>query len=202
MWIQSLYKLLRPFCIFGLIVTLHLVAACNATPTPSLTPSVPTTVPAPTTAAPITPAPTAPPPRITPIPTALPSHGGPIRDHISFVDTLRARGYTVEIADSIEQPFLRGIGTQLRISGGDFAQPVELQSFDYEQDELKSDPLQAAEEDASQIEPSRQPRTMQIEWIARPHFYHKERVIVLYLGSDPQAPALWGELLGPPFVGK
>ncbi|HZQ06828.1 MAG TPA: hypothetical protein VFD70_09625 [Anaerolineae bacterium] len=141
-------------------------------------------------------------PTILSQPTAIPSHGGPIRDHVSFVDALRARGYTVDIVDSVEQPFLRGTGTILRVSGGNLTQPIELQSFNYQQEEVKMDPLQAAAQDAQQIEPSGQPSTMRIEWIAPPHFYHKERVIVLYVGSDSQALALLKELLGPPFAGK
>ena len=117
-------------------------------------------------------------------------------------DTLRAKGYIVDIVDSVEQPFLRGIGTLLRVSGGNLSQPIELQSFNYQQEDVKMDPLQAAEQDAEQIEPSGQPHTMRIEWLAPPHFYHKERVIVLYLGSDAQTLALLKELLGPPFAGK
>jgi len=65
-----------------------------------------------------------------------------------------------------------------------------------------TDPLQAAEEDARQIVPSGQPRTMRINWMAPPCFFPQGRVIPLYLGSDAQALALLQALLGPQFAGK
>ncbi len=42
------------------------------------------------------------------------SHGGPLRDHVSFVDHLRGQGYRVEPVAEIRQPFLRAEGTVLR----------------------------------------------------------------------------------------
>src|SRR5207237_3671459 len=68
--------------------------------------------------------------------TPVASHGGPVKDHVSFVDALRAKGFVVEIAGSIEQPFLRAKGTTLRVSGDNFSQPVELQSLNYDDTDL------------------------------------------------------------------
>ena len=135
-------------------------------------------------------------------PTPVVSHGGPVKDHVSFVDALRAKGLTVAIVESVEQPFLRGKGTTLRVSGGSLTQAAELQSFNYDDTDLRTDGLKAATEDASQIEPTGNPKTMRINWIAPPHFFRKERVIVIYLGSDASALAVLTELLGPQFAGK
>jgi hypothetical protein len=134
--------------------------------------------------------------------TPVVSHGGPVKDHVSFVDALRAKGLTVEVVGSIEQPFLRAKGTTLRVSGGNLSQPAELQSFNYDDTDLRTDGLKAAADDATQIEPDGNPKTMRISWIAPPHFFHKERVIVLYLGSDANVLAILNDLLGAQFAGQ
>jgi len=123
------------------------------------------------------------------------SHGGPVRDHVSMIDHLRARGYTVEPIGDVEQPFLRAEGTTLRISGGDIEQPVEMQSYDYNDTE-------AAAADAAQIGPDGNPRTAMITWVAPPHFFLKERAFVLYVGSDPAVLRLLNDMLGPQFAGR
>lgn len=134
--------------------------------------------------------------------TPVASHGGPVKDQVSFVDALRAKGLTVDIVGSVEQPFLQPEGTTLRVSGGSLKEPAELQSFNYDDKELGTDGLKAAAEDASQIEPNGNPRTARINWVAPPHFFHKDRVIVIYLGSDANALSLLTELLGPQFAGR
>jgi hypothetical protein len=134
--------------------------------------------------------------------TPVASRGGSVKDHLSFVDALRAKGLTVDILGSVEQPFLQAKGTGLRLSGSSLKEPAELQSFNYDDRALGTDGLKAAAEDASQIEPNGNPRTARINWIAPPHFFRRERVIVIYLGSDANALALLTELLGPQFAGR
>lgn len=132
---------------------------------------------------------------------AVQSHGAPVRDHVSFVDYLRGQGRTVEIVGDVQQPFLRAKGTTLRISGGDIKQPAEIQSYNYDPNEIP-DAAKAAAADAQNIGPDGNPRTMMITWVAPPHFYRKERVIVIYLGSDPAALKLLTDALGPQFAGR
>ncbi len=122
------------------------------------------------------------------------SHGGPVVDHVSFVDALRACGVTVQPGDMIEQPFLRAEGIVLQLRGGGLSQPVEVQSFAYE------DSATAAA-DAAQIGPDGNPPTMMITWIGTPHFFRAERVIVLYVGEDQTTIGLVTDILGLPFVG-
>ncbi len=135
----------------------------------------------------------------TTTPTA--SQGGPVKDQASFVDALRRKGLKVDVTGSVEQPFLQTEGTTLTVSGGNLKEPAELQSFNYDDKDLGTNGLNAAAEDASQIDPNGNPRTARINWIAPPHFFRKERVIVIYLGRDTNALALLTELLGPAFAG-
>ncbi len=130
------------------------------------------------------------------------SHGGPVRDHVSFVDNLRAAGYTVSPSGDVQQPFLLPRGTLLRISGGDLTAPADLQSFSYDDRDLGTDGMAAAQADVNQIQPDGQPRTARVTWSGPPHFFHKDRVIVLYVGSDPQLLGELQVLLGPQFAGQ
>jgi len=136
-----------------------------------------------------------------PLHPGTPSHGGPIVDHVSFVDKLRGKRCAVDPSGSVWQPFLRGEGIVLRVSDCTVAQPVELQSFWYHTDDLHTDGLRAAEEDARGIDAAGQPVAMPQDWAAPPHFFRKERAFVLFLGDDPVMLDLLTELLGPQFAG-
>ena len=130
------------------------------------------------------------------------SHGGPVRDHVSLVDTLRSDGYTVDPVQDVQQPFLRARGTLVRISGGDLSAPADVQSYNYDDRDLGTDGLAAAQADAAQIQPDGQPRTASVAWSGPSHFFHKERVIVIYVGSDAQLPRELSKLLGSQFAGQ
>lgn len=130
------------------------------------------------------------------------SHGGPFKDHVSLVDALRAKGLVVDIAGTIAQPFLRAKGTTLRVSGGPLKQAAELSSFNYDDTDLRADGLKVAADDADQIDHNGNPRTMRVNWVAPPHFFRRERVIVIYLGSDAKMLAPLLDLLGPQCAGQ
>jgi hypothetical protein len=128
-------------------------------------------------------------------PVATPQAGGPIVDADGLAAALRACGLTVEPAGAVEQPFLRpASGEVLTLSGGDLAQPADVQVFAYEDEAL-------AAADAAAIGPDGNPKTMMIHWIAPPHFFRSGSVIVLYLGEDPAVIDLLTAVLGPPFAG-
>ncbi len=57
----------------------------------------------------------------------------------------------------------------------------------------------AAEANAAQIPPSAD--TGMTDWVAPPHFFRCDRVIVLYLGQEQHIPAALTELCGPQFAG-
>ena len=58
------------------------------------------------------------------------SHGGPVRDHVSFVDALRAAGYGVAIVGPVQQPFLRAEPAGTVVAHVPF--PAGLHVSDYE----------------------------------------------------------------------
>lgn len=129
------------------------------------------------------------------------SHGGPVVDHVSFVDALRRQGCAVGPVGAVRQPFLRGRGVVLRASGCGLARTAELRSFWYHTDDLGADGLRAAEEDARGVGPDGQPTATAVAWAAPPHFFRKERALVLYLGDDPAMLHLLMTLLRPQCAG-
>ncbi len=126
--------------------------------------------------------------------TTTASHGAAVMDQVSLVDQLRSMGYTVDDVGDVEQPFFQTSGTTMRVSGGALQEPVDLQVFNY-------DDAGATEADAQQIGPDGNPLTMMITWVAPPHFFRKDKVIVLYLGSDQEAITLLTQALGSQFAG-
>lgn len=129
-----------------------------------------------------------------------PSHGGPVQDHVSFVDALRARGLRADPVSHVPSPVsMRGFGTRLAVSGGAISE-VTLDSFWYDPTDLRpiGDATKIAEEDAAAIRVA-DPRKI----AAGPfHAYRKERVIVIYAGADAAVIGLLAEVLGPEFAGS
>lgn len=122
--------------------------------------------------------------------------GTSIVDQASLADALRACGVDVEESGTVQQPFLTPeSGNLLHLSGGDLSQPADVQVFEYAD-------ADRADADAEQIGPDGHPATMMIHWIAPPHFFRGERLIVLYLGEDQAVIDLLSTLLGPPFAGE
>ena len=134
--------------------------------------------------------------------TSMSTHGGPVRDHVSLIDYLRAQGLTADPVGSVEQPFLQAEGTTVRISGGPITQPAEVQSYDYNDTDFGGNGAAAAESDAEQIDQDGNPRTMMITWVAPPHFFRKERAFVIYLGEDPAVLQVLSDALGQQFAGR
>jgi hypothetical protein len=128
----------------------------------------------------------------TPVPVV---RDGSVVDSASLIDALLACGLTVDPMGAVEQPFLKPeSGTVVRLGGGNLAQPADLQIFEYQNAER-------AAADAAQIGPDGNPPTMMIDWIAPPHFFRAERVIVLYIGEDQAVVNLLTAVLGSPFAG-
>ena len=130
------------------------------------------------------------------------SKGGPVRDHVSLVDFLRGQGLQVDVVGDVQQPFLQAKGTTLRLSGGTLSEAAEIQSFNYDDTDLGTDGVKAAEADAAAIGPDGNPATMMISWVEPPHFFRKDRVIVLYLGEDAAVLKTLTDALGPQFAGR
>lgn len=117
------------------------------------------------------------------------SHGGPVVDHVSFIDTLRAGGHKVEPKGPINQPFLSVQGQMIEIDGTD------VQVFEYRA-------ASAAKVEAEKVSPDGTGvGTTRISWMEPPHFYRKGKIIALYLGSDLKILQTLEAVLGPQFAG-
>ena len=115
--------------------------------------------------------------------------GGPVMDYVSFVDSLRAAGHTVEPAGEISQPFFSVKGRIIIVNGGD------VQVFEYKN-------TAAANAEAALVSPDgHSVGKYWINWIAMPHFYKKGKVIVLYVGDNVAVMDALKAVLGPQFAG-
>lgn len=108
---------------------------------------------------------------------------------VEVVARLRGAGAAVEVAGPVEQPFLEPAGTILRVDGED------VQAFVFPSEGAAV--AQAAEisGDGTQV------GTTLILWVAPPHFYRFERVILLYVGTSDVVPTRLSRAFGAPFAG-
>lgn len=111
-------------------------------------------------------------------------------DEAAFVEALRADGAKVTEGATVSQPFLAVRGRELRLD----AEPV--QAFEYPTSE-------AAAADAARVAPNGGSvgGTM-ISWIGPPHFHLRDRLLVIYVGSDARTRARLERTLGPQFAGQ
>ena len=132
------------------------------------------------------------------------SHAGPVRDHVSFVDNLRARGLAVEPTGETKVVPLEVPATGLLVTGEALRGPATMLSFDYNDTDLGRDGQRAAEEDATEIAGGMRV-TNTTDGVRLPpgpaHFYRRERVIVMYVGADPEMLRVLVDLFGPQFAG-
>lgn len=118
------------------------------------------------------------------------SHGGPVEDYVSLIDSLRGAGATVEPGDEVEQAFFTVKGQIIKVNGAD------VQVFEYESAE-------AMEDDAVQVAPDGGSiGTSMVMWVEAPHFYKAGRILVLHLGEDQTILDLLEGALGPQFAGR
>ena len=117
------------------------------------------------------------------------SHGGPVKDYISLIDSLRATGALVEPVGEISQPFFSVKGFVVKVNG------EEVQVFEY----LNA---AAADSEAELVSPDgASVGTNMITWVATPHFYKEERLIVLYVGDNEDLINILETILGSQFAG-
>jgi hypothetical protein len=155
------------------------LAACTALPSASVQPS-PSQTPA------ATPSPTSP-PAITPSasPTDEPVDHGPA----GLVNDLRALGIEAEEASEFAGDPISNLGVQLCVSG----EPVQVYVF--------GTPQEAAAV-AGQIDPDDPSNfgTSIIEWAGEPKFWLRDRILVLYLGTEEPVEEALISVLGEPFA--
>ena len=107
-----------------------------------------------------------------------------------LVRELRSSGLTVEGAGEIRQPFFSPKARVFRLNGSD------LQVYEYAD-------AAAAEREAATVAPEGGSiGTSMVAWLATPHFFRKDRVIAIYIGSDQQVVAHLGKIMGEQFAGR
>jgi len=116
-------------------------------------------------------------------------HGGTVHDHISFIDSLRAQGLIVEPASPISQPFFPKPGQVLKVNGQD------VQVFEFENPSVAQAHTQKISPDGKSVGDTI------IDWVETPHFFHVEKIIVLYVGTNPALISALEASAGPQFSG-
>lgn len=115
-------------------------------------------------------------------------------DEQAFIQQLRAKGATVVETGSGGQLPLAGTGALLKVNGED----VQVYAYPTA-DQATADTTRIAPDGFSINEGK---KTIAIDWISIPHFYHKDRLIVFYLGANANMLALLEAILGPQFAGE
>jgi len=113
-----------------------------------------------------------------------------VKDYEGLFRSLRSGGLTVKRGRGISQPFFSVNGRTLVVEGD------HIQVFIYKSKLM-------ADKEAKQIDPSGSPAgTTMITWVAPPHFYKTDRLIVLYVGKNPRVLRALERALGPQFAGR
>jgi hypothetical protein len=170
--------------VFGLTGALLTACAPAGQPSPTSTSALAAT------STPDTPMPSFTPtvgPETTVTPTGEPE--GHEDAYSELLAAFEAAGATVESTGSIEQPFFLASGQSFAVNGG------MIQVFPYPSAE-------AAEVEAARVAPDGSSvGTSMISWMEAPHFFRQDRLIVLYVGDDPDVLTMLESVLGPQFAG-
>ena len=117
----------------------------------------------------------------------------PIPDNINgvqdFVSALQSTGASTTEGDPITQPFFNVPGKRLTVNGS------EVQVFEY------ADPDEAQVEAAKVAPGGDSVGTTMITWVATPHFFLSDTLLVLYVGNDGTVLGLLQDVMGPQFAG-
>ena len=123
------------------------------------------------------------------------SQSGPVHDYASLVDALRAAGATVTPDGPASASLFSTSAVFILVNG------ERVQVMEYPDDA-------AADADAAQISADGSTfrrgagAIIHVDWVAPPHFYKQGRIIVLYVGSNPDTIAMLDAVLGPQFAGR
>ena len=127
-----------------------------------------------------------------PTPTAI-----AVTEIESLVDKLRDAGMTVEIDSEAEEFFFSVNGTVLLVDTG------TVTVFEYvDQASADADAAIISEDGTNVAVPANgSVLATSLFWVSTPHFYLKEKLIVLYVGDDAALIAALEAALGPQFAG-
>lgn len=114
--------------------------------------------------------------------------GAPPQNYKGLVARMRQAGLRLEEGDIIRQTFFTPTARVIHYQGDG-----EAQVYEY------ADERKAASE-ARQVNADGSIGTSMPLWIAPPHFFRRDRLLVLYLGSDPKVLGALSRELGPQFA--
>lgn len=109
-------------------------------------------------------------------------------DSSELIDNLRSAGATIETAGIVEQPFFQNAGQLLKVNGAD------VQVFEFPDEASWSAAVAQISPDGTSV------GTSMITWIDQPHFWAKNPLVVLYVGSDAEIINLLTTTLGKPIA--
>ncbi|MFH0343847.1 MAG: hypothetical protein ACHBNF_17390 [Chromatiales bacterium] len=118
------------------------------------------------------------------------SRGKPVTDYPSLIDNLRAAGIIVKPEGEVVQPFFSVKGKIIKVGGED------VQVFQYSHE---------TETDAQAIQVSPDGSTVgttKIHWFGPPHFYKREKLLVLYVGDNEKVLKALEDVLGQQVAGQ
>jgi len=116
---------------------------------------------------------------------------GTVTDYNSLVDAIKSRGISVEYVDEIAADTSSfSVPTKVISVGG-----ADVQVFEFKSESDAKAATQTVSKDGGQI------GTSMIQWIGPPHFYTNGKLIVLYVGQNPEISNLLEDLLGSQFAG-
>jgi hypothetical protein len=131
-------------------------------------------------------------------PTPLtPVASPPPQDYKSFVEYLRRAGLAVKEGEDIEQFFFSVKGRSLLVNND------TVMVFEYKKPTLADAEATRISPDGFKVEMTENGRktVSNLSWLATPHFYKRERLVVLHIGDDPALQAAIEAALGPQFAG-
>lgn len=121
--------------------------------------------------------------------TPLESQIEPVTDYESLIDNLRNTEATVNPAGDITQPFFSVKGLVINVNGED------VQVFEYATANAAASEAETISPDGSSI------GTSMVSWVASPHFWNLEKLIVLYVGENESVIAALDYVLDIPVAG-
>ncbi len=114
----------------------------------------------------------------------------PARNPNDLINRLRAGGQKAVRGGKVSQPFFSVGGRIITVDG------EQVQVFQYASAKAAARDAKAVDEQGSAV------GTSMPMWIAPPHFYKSDRLIVLYLGQSSSVMRALEGALGPQFAGK
>ena len=124
------------------------------------------------------------------VPTQTKSSVKPVTDYLSLLENLRAAKVKVEEGEEVSQPFFSVKGRIIRLNGED------VQVFQFANTEAANVQAAAVSSTGSKI------GTSSMSWLAPPHFYKREKLIVLYVGNSGNVIEALKSVLGQQFAGQ